>query len=127
MLRKFTVVVGVTLSLLVVREASAIPVVATDLPGGLGLPIQPTTMDDFTVAMPPPGTMGTILNAVYFDGINYTYVHTVTPALANNNPLPRHSGFGIHGRRRLELLGRHRRRRRRNGSRLHNLAALVAG
>ena len=74
MLRKLTVVLGLAMSLLVAREALAIPVTPVDfdtlvLPGS----IRPELVDLFTVAKPPPPTMGEIINNVYFDGTLYTY------------------------------------------------------
>ena len=35
--------------------------------------------------MTPPPTMGEIVNNVYFDGTQYTYVHTVNPSLNDNS------------------------------------------
>jgi hypothetical protein len=87
MVRKFTVLIGLTMSLLVAREASAIPVAATDLDAwlpGAGPLFAGPLADVFTVADAPPPTMGTILNNVYYDGTQYTYVHTVNPSLNNN-------------------------------------------
>ncbi|MET0215791.1 MAG: PEP-CTERM sorting domain-containing protein [Vicinamibacterales bacterium] len=85
MLRKLTVVLGLAMSLLVTQQASAIPV--SNLDGLiLGAPIAPSLVDEFTVAAPPPPTMGEITNNVFFDPMTslYTYVHTVTPDLINN-------------------------------------------
>ncbi len=84
MLRKCTVALVLVTSLVAARPASAIPVdLDVWLPGAGELFAGPLD-DDFTVAMPPPPTMGTIVNNVYFDGTQYTYVHTVTPSLNNN-------------------------------------------
>ena len=85
MLRKLTVVLGLAMSLLVTQQASAIPV--SNLDGLiLGAPIAPSLVDVFTVAAPPPPTMGEIANNVFFDPVTslYTYVQTVTPDLDNN-------------------------------------------
>ena len=85
MLRKLTVALGLTMSLLVAQEASAIPV--TDLDGMiLGAPIAPPLLDVFSTASGTPPTMGTITNDVYFDASTslYTYVHEVTSDLNNN-------------------------------------------
>jgi PEP-CTERM motif len=86
MLRKLTVVLGLTMSLLVTQQASAIPVHDFDLLILNPPSIVPSLVDAFTVAAPPPPTMGEIENNVYFDDLTglYTYVHTVTPDLANN-------------------------------------------
>ena len=86
MLRKLTVVFGLTMSLLVARKASAIPV---DFDGYLyraadaDIFAGPLT-DDFTVAEPQPPTMGQAVNRVYFDGSLYTYVHEVIPTEPDN-------------------------------------------
>jgi hypothetical protein len=92
MVRRLTVVVGLAMLLLVAREGSACSVTPIDLSLepvnldtlALGGAIVPSLTDVFRVAMPPPLTMGEIVNNVYFDGSQYTYVHTVTPSLNNN-------------------------------------------
>ena len=85
MLRKLTVVLGLTMSLLVVREASAIPVVPTDYDtwaltqgGSIAGPLPGI----FVVAFPDPPTMGEISNNVYLDGTLYTFY-------AHGDPRPR--------------------------------------
>jgi hypothetical protein len=85
MVRKFTVVIGLAMSLLVAGEASATLVTPVDLDawvggGSIALPL----VDLFTVANPAPPTMGEITNNVFFDGTLYTYVHKVTPSLNDN-------------------------------------------
>jgi hypothetical protein len=71
-------------SLMAARPASAIPVdLDTWLPGAGELFAGPIS-SDFEVAMKPPPTMGEITNNVYFDGTQYTYVHTVNPSLNDN-------------------------------------------
>ena len=73
------------ISLLAARPASAIPVnLDTWLPGAGELFAGPIS-SDFEVAMKPPPTMGEIVNNVYFDGTQYTYVHTVNPSLNDNS------------------------------------------
>ncbi len=58
--------------------------------------LKPSSVDDFIVANPPPPTMGTIGNDVYLDSAgNYTYLHTVTPALNNNQLF--NTGFSAAG------------------------------
>jgi hypothetical protein len=95
MLRKCIVALVLVTSLVAARPASAIPVdLDLWLPGAGELFAGPLD-DDFTVAMPPPTTMGTITNNVYFDGTNYTYVHTVNPSLDNNQLL--NTQFNING------------------------------
>ena len=95
MVRKCTVALSAGHSLLAARPASAIPVdLDLWLPTAGELFAGPLD-DDFTVAMPPPPVMGTILNNVYFDGTQYTYVHTVNPSLNNNQLL--NTQFNING------------------------------
>ena len=85
MLRKCTFALVLVASLVVARPASAIPVnLDTWLPGAGDLFAGPTT-SEFQVAMPLPPTMGEIENNVYFDGTQYTYVHTVNPSLNDNS------------------------------------------
>ena len=84
MMRKLTVGLVLVIGLLAVRPASAIPVnLDTWLPTAGELFAGPTS-DDFNVAEAPPPTMGNLVSNVYFDGTQYTYVHTVTPGLNNN-------------------------------------------
>jgi len=84
MMRKLTVGLVLVISLLAARPASAIPVdLDTWLPAAGELFAGPIS-DDFIVADPDPPTMGDIVNNVYFDGTQYTYVHTVNPSLDNN-------------------------------------------
>lgn len=85
MVRKCTLTLVLATSLLAARPASAIPV---DLDGWLptaGPLFAGPVTDDFQVAMMPPPTMGDIENTVYFDGTQYTYVHTVNPSLNDNS------------------------------------------
>ena len=85
MVRKLAFGLVLMASLLAARPASAIPVdLDTWLPGAGELFAGPIS-SDFEVAMPPPTTMGEIVNNVYFDGTQYTYVHTVNPSLNDNS------------------------------------------
>jgi PEP-CTERM motif len=85
MARQLTLVVILATSLFVANGASATPIVGTDYDtwaGGLlddTLPASP-----IVAALPPPPTIGTIENELYFDGTQYTYVHTVNPSLDDN-------------------------------------------
>ncbi len=84
MMRKLTVGLVLIASLLAARPASAIPVdLDTWLPGAGELFAGPRT-EDFVVANPAPPTMGDLVSSVYYDGSQYTYVHTVTPSINNN-------------------------------------------
>jgi hypothetical protein len=85
-------------TLLVAGDAFAVAIVPTDFDTWVtGGSIQPFTSDLFTVASPPPPTMGTLGNNVYFDSStgNYTYLETVTPSLANNQLF--NTGFSAEG------------------------------
>jgi PEP-CTERM motif len=96
MLRKLTVVLGLAMSLLVTRQASAIPVHDFDLLMLNPPSIVPLLVGQFAVARPlGPPTMGEIENNVYFDDITglYTYVHSVTPALVNNTLFSSHGAL----------------------------------
>lgn len=85
MVRRLTFSIGLAMLLLVSRQASAVPVAPVDLDGlALGAPVTGVLTDPFVVALPPPPTMGTIESQVFFDGTNYTYVHTVTPTTNHN-------------------------------------------
>jgi hypothetical protein len=65
--------------------AAAITIPAVDLDTWMtGGSIAPAITDLFDTAAPPPPTVGTIFNEVFFDGTQYTYTHTVTPSLSNN-------------------------------------------
>ena len=76
--------------------AIAIPVVATDYDtlatGGL---IAGPLGDVFTVAAPPPATMGALVSNVYYDGSVYTYEFTVTPSIDNISEV--NTGFNVLG------------------------------
>ena len=78
MIRTFTVVMGLAMSVMVAREASAIPITPVDLDSWAGGSIVGSQADLFKIAN-PPATIGDISSNVFFDGSQYTYVHTVTP------------------------------------------------
>jgi len=87
MVRKLTSVLVLVITLLAASDAFAINIVPTDFDTwitGPAVPGKPTTVDDFTVAAPPPDSNGTLTNDVYLNGGLYTYVHTVTPSVINN-------------------------------------------
>jgi hypothetical protein len=97
MVRKCTLALVLVAALLAPRPASAVPVdLDLWLPTAGALFAGPLD-DDFTVALPPPGTMGTQTNNVYFNGTTgeYTYVHTVNPSLDNNQLL--NTQFTVNG------------------------------
>jgi hypothetical protein len=96
MVRRITFAVGLAISLLFAPHAAAVPVAPADLDAyGLGAPLGGVVVDSFTAALPPPPSIGTMENTVYFDGINYAYVHTVTPSL--NNTFLFNTGFDVAG------------------------------
>ena len=88
MLRKLTVVFSLTMTLLVTRQASAIPVDLDEYLQDAGLTdadiIAGPLTDPFLVAKPNTDPMGVAVNTVYFDGSLYTYVHEVRPTLNDN-------------------------------------------
>jgi len=95
MVRKCTLALVLVTALLAPRPASAVPVdLDLWLPTAGELFAGPLS-DDFTVALPPPPVMGSTLNNVYFDGTQYTYVHTVNPSLDNNMLI--NTQFNING------------------------------
>ena len=77
MVRTLTVVIGVAISLMLAREASAIPITPVDLDSWVGGSIVRSQSDLFKIASPPV-TIGDISSNVFLDGSEYTYVHTVT-------------------------------------------------
>ena len=91
MVRTLTVVIGVAMSLLGARDASAIPITPVDFDQfSLGDHVLSSFLGSHTglfgVANPPPFTMGEISSEVFLSSVFplYTYVHTVTPGLDNN-------------------------------------------
>jgi hypothetical protein len=78
MIRTLIVAIGLAMSVMVAREASAIPITAVDLDSWVGGSIVGSQSDLFKVPNPPL-TIGEISSEVFFDGSQYTYVHTVTP------------------------------------------------
>ena len=77
MVRTLTVVIGLAMSLMVAQEASAIPITPVDLDSWVGGSIVGSQSDLFRAAN-PPASIGDISSNVFFDGSQYTYVHTVT-------------------------------------------------
>ena len=92
MVRKLTVVIGLAMSLMVARNASAIPLTPVDFDSLGSSPVNffnsflGSHTGLFDVADPPPSTMGEIASAVFLSSFFslYTYVHTVTPGLDDN-------------------------------------------
>lgn len=78
MIRKLTVVIGLAMSVLVAQTAAAIPITPVDLDSRVLGSIVGSQSDLFKIAH-SPATMGDISSNVFFDGSQYTYVHTVTP------------------------------------------------
>ena len=98
MVRQVPLALGLVLTLLTAGDAFATAIVPTDFDTwATGGSFQPFTSDLFTVAAPPPPTMGTLGNNVYLDPStgNYTYLETVTPSLANNQLF--NTGFSAAG------------------------------
>ena len=77
MVRTLTVVIGLAMSLMAAREASAIPITPVDLDSWMGGSNVGSESGLFNVTNPPV-TIGDIASDVFFDGSQYTYVHTVT-------------------------------------------------
>ena len=81
--------------LFIAAPAAAIPIVPENYDTQvLGAQIA-TTSDLFTVAAPPPGSMGILDSSVWFDGATYTYVNTVNPFLSDNSHL--NTAFPVRG------------------------------
>ena len=83
MISRLVVGLGVVVSLVCGGQAFAVTIPATDLDtwltgGSIGGPLT----DDFD-SFSPPGTIGSIENEVFYDGV-YTYTHEVTPSVNNN-------------------------------------------
>jgi hypothetical protein len=88
MVRRLTAAIGLMMSLLAAREAAAVPITPTDFDGlVLGGSVVPTTVSELVAAMPPPESLGLIINDVYLSEGEYTYVHTVVPTGNNNTTL----------------------------------------
>lgn len=102
MARKFVLVLGLTTSLLLARETSAVEITPIDLDtwlsGSAGPLFHPPTSSDLFEQAPPATTaLGLLSNAVYRNlttGL-YTYVHTVTPTV--NNATFFNTGFEVTG------------------------------
>jgi hypothetical protein len=105
MVRTLTVVVGIAMSLVAARETSAIPIQITpvDLDSWVGGSSVIGSFDDFHVvkAPPPPPTppqsLGSIFSEVFYDGFDYTYVHTVTPRAGSNDNEAFRTDFSVRG------------------------------
>ena len=82
-----TLVLVLILSLASAGAASAahivIPTDYDTVVGTFGPLFAGPTVDLFDAALPPPDTIGSLENWVYFDGDIYTYVHLVTPSVDN--------------------------------------------
>ncbi|MBI1357024.1 MAG: PEP-CTERM sorting domain-containing protein [Acidobacteria bacterium] len=87
-------------ALLLTVSASASPIVGTNydtVVGTFGNLIAGPTSDVFVAALPPPASIGTLENWVYFDSTSglYTYVHLVTPTIPFVSKF--NTGFGVEG------------------------------
>lgn len=79
-------------------SALAVPILPTDLDTlMLGPSVVPQTVGSFVAAAPPPATIGTLTNNVYFDSTSgiYTYTHGVAPSI--NNISEFNTGFEVLG------------------------------
>ena len=99
MFRKLTVVIGVAMSMMVAREASASTITPVDFDSLDSLFFGSSLGSHtglFAVANPPPSTMGEISSEVFLSSFfsYYTYVHTVTPGLDDNLRFSTHVGNG---------------------------------
>ena len=105
MVRTLTVVIGIAMSLVAARETSAIPIDITpvDLDSWVGGSSVIGSFDDFRVVMAPPPpprppqTLGSIVSEVFYDGFDYTYVHTVTPRARSNDNEVFRTDFNVRG------------------------------
>ena len=86
MIRRLTVVIGLAMSMMVARDASALPITPVDLDSWVRGSTVGSQSGLFNVANQPL-TIGDISSTVFFDGSQYTYVHTVTShvSLPNNS------------------------------------------
>jgi hypothetical protein len=84
MVRQLTLIAGLAMSLLVTTSASATPIDGTDYDSWAGGDSIDKHSSSIVAAMPPPPTIGTLENEVYWDGTQYTYVHTINPTLDDN-------------------------------------------
>jgi hypothetical protein len=81
-------------------SALAAPIISTDLDtifGSIGATVVPEITDVFTAAAPPPASIGSATNNVYYDAQSgiYTYTHAVTPTI--NNISEFNTAFGVNG------------------------------
>ena len=86
MIRRLTVVIGLAMSMMFARAASAIPITPVDFDSWVSGSIIGSHADPFKIANPPV-TIGDISSDVFFDGRQYTSLHAVTPhvTLQNNS------------------------------------------
>ena len=87
MVRKLTVVIGLAMSLVVARDASAIPITPVDLDSWVGGSLVRSHTDLFTVHNPPPLTMGEIASDVFFNG------QQMSTPMCTGDPQPRSQRF----------------------------------
>lgn len=110
MVRKITFAVGLVMSLLPAQRASAVPITPLDLDSWMGGALfGESRVDTFKVEVPIPGGLsitGLIHSNVFFDGTQYTYVHSVDQSLSTPLSSAVRSAWGVHGNCWLELLGR---------------------
>jgi PEP-CTERM motif len=90
MVRTLTVVIGLAMSLVVARDASAIPITEVDLDTWTGDRFFLRSHTDQFRVPHPPFVIGELSTTVFFDGSGeYTYVLRVTPGFPNSlNGLP---------------------------------------
>ena len=77
MIRTLTVAIGLAMSVIVARDASAVPITPVDLDSRVRGSIVESQSDLFKVANPPV-TIGDLTSDVFLEASQYTYVHTVT-------------------------------------------------
>jgi PEP-CTERM motif len=90
MVRTLTVVIGLAMSLLVARDASADRITPVDLDSWVGgSSVNILSFDQFLLVRDapaaPPNTLGIMFSDVLSDGTQYTYAHWVTSYLDNND------------------------------------------
>ena len=98
MSKKFLPALTLLAALAVAPSAFAVTITPTNYDTwAAGVLVAGPTIDSFSVANPPPDTMGTLENWVYFNAQTgeYTYVHEVIPTL--NNISEFNTGFSVNG------------------------------
>jgi hypothetical protein len=102
MTRRFVTLLVMAFSLLVTRQASAALITPVDLEdwiisGSIGDPVPgfPATIDTFDVAPPAVGSLGFLINAVFFNdtSLEYSYLEFVVPSA--NNAAFFNTGFDV--------------------------------